>query len=499
MIRFLLTICFLTLLSCGQKSAVPVAPPYHPLSLQWAQYSLRYPGGAGAETAEGRKAGTRALQLEQSGYELYLKKKDHEAVARYEQAIKLRANSELYFRYGNSLSNIGKLHEAIQAYQLAGVLQYEKKDILAYNHACACSRAGRIILAQQFLIDAIKNGYTALEHMLTDPDLANLRNNATWTTFRDETLIPAMNSLKDKSFLDTLKQHLDAGQYNAALNLVRCKNESTNTRPLGRAEIYVYYLNKRNIPACRFLIENILNPNDTYGIYQSPLLSLTIGQQQEELVILLLNRGADIHGIPRDPHTPAPLITAAQTGNIRMVRTLLSRGVNPDSRFPGSYTALALAAFRQDIEMAKFLLASHADPDTVIDIGESPFTIAIKSKNDALIRIFNAARKHNSNIIFLQLFQQRYCGRKLVCRAINRVFTFTPGHDFTNNGVGTFRLTELHKQNHMFEQGTFRIRGNQMELVRRMSYMQFALKFIIQPIDALRIRINGDIFQMETP
>ncbi|EMN74086.1 tetratricopeptide repeat protein, partial [Leptospira interrogans serovar Bataviae str. UI 08561] len=82
----------------------------------------------------------KALEFEKAGLAFYKNKKDADAISAYEKALEVYANGSIYFNYGNSLWNMGNLDLAIRSYEIAELLNYERKDLLYYNLACAYSK-----------------------------------------------------------------------------------------------------------------------------------------------------------------------------------------------------------------------------------------------------------------------------------------------------------------------------------------------------------------------
>lgn len=152
------------------------------LSEQWAdQYSANPCKQTDKAAIAACKRKAHALHVR--AYRLYKQKKDKQAVPLYEQALQLHASPGLYYDYGNSLSNIPLLEESIQAYHLALRLRHPRPHVVYYNIACAYSRMGDSQGAEQAFVNmkqAVELGYTALNHIKQDPDLAYLRSDPRW-------------------------------------------------------------------------------------------------------------------------------------------------------------------------------------------------------------------------------------------------------------------------------------------------------------------------------
>jgi tetratricopeptide (TPR) repeat protein len=121
-----------------------------------------------------------ATRLEEEGHRLYKQHKDAEAVAVYQRALLLYASSSTYYKFGNSLSNVDRLEDAVKAYDIAVALGDFQPELAHYNRACAYSRLKQADAAHAALTQAFDAGYAALEKLNTDPDLAFLRAQPDW-------------------------------------------------------------------------------------------------------------------------------------------------------------------------------------------------------------------------------------------------------------------------------------------------------------------------------
>ncbi|WP_167883837.1 tetratricopeptide repeat protein [Leptospira stimsonii] len=117
----------------------------------------------------------RAREFEKTGILFYKKQENANAIFEYEKALELYASGSLYYNYGNSLWNMGELDSAIKAYKLAELLNFERKDLLYYNLACAYSVKEIEEEAFFYLDKAVENGYKNYYHILVDEDLQFLR------------------------------------------------------------------------------------------------------------------------------------------------------------------------------------------------------------------------------------------------------------------------------------------------------------------------------------
>ena len=106
------------------------------------------------------------------------------------------------------------------------------------------------------------------------------------------------------------------------------------------------------------------------------LLHLAAFFGQQDAVDLLLTSGAETDGRGTGWMTGTPLHSAASSGNVAVVRTLLAAGADPTARQSGGWTALHAAARNGDPRMAELLLAAGADPGAVTDDGRSVLDMA---------------------------------------------------------------------------------------------------------------------------
>jgi uncharacterized protein len=80
-----------------------------------------------------------------------------------------------------------------------------------------------------------------------------------------------------------------------------------------------------------------------------------------------------------------PLIEAARYQDAAMMQTLLSDGVDPDSRQADGATAIHWTVYNENVEALALLIAADADVNAVNRLGASPLYLAAKSGNAELI------------------------------------------------------------------------------------------------------------------
>jgi ankyrin repeat protein len=105
-------------------------------------------------------------------------------------------------------------------------------------------------------------------------------------------------------------------------------------------------------------------------------LHAAVAVGHEEMVRLLLEKGADVNAKGEDPAGQTPLHIAAQNGNERVVRILLDRGANIAAKYANGETALHRAAATGKENMVLLLLDRGVDIVAESDIGDTPLSRA---------------------------------------------------------------------------------------------------------------------------
>lgn len=123
-------------------------------------------------------------KLHNEGFALYKQHKDAEAVLKYEEALKYGESAQLWYDYGNSLSNLkNRLEDSLKAYQKAVDLGFDKKHLALYNMACVESKLGKLKEAYYNLTLAVQAGYNSFKQIEKDSDLMNLRADKDWPQY----------------------------------------------------------------------------------------------------------------------------------------------------------------------------------------------------------------------------------------------------------------------------------------------------------------------------
>ena len=96
-----------------------------------------------------------------------------------------------------------------------------------------------------------------------------------------------------------------------------------------------------------------------------------------EAVQLLLERGAPVDAVSKNPQTNQPLHAALALGrNPETISLLLSAGADPNARQTAGYTALFSAAAANRRDLAEILIAHGANPAIQNDFGQTAATFA---------------------------------------------------------------------------------------------------------------------------
>ena len=104
---------------------------------------------------------------------------------------------------------------------------------------------------------------------------------------------------------------------------------------------------------------------------------------EEEAAKILLERGAEVNLVARNPTIHVtPLNSAAAGSHQAIVKLLLEHGADPNAAQDGGFTPLHSAAQNDDRESAEALLEAGADPSLTTDDGKTPADLAGEETRD---------------------------------------------------------------------------------------------------------------------
>lgn len=112
----------------------------------------------------------------------------------------------------------------------------------------------------------------------------------------------------------------------------------------------------------------------------------------DEVVELLLARGANPNTESRNFQRVAPIHSAAASGSTPIVRRLLDAGANPRKEQETGFTALHTAAAAGDLEMAALLLERGASTQAKTQDGRSPATYASEHGHFEMLELLRRKR-----------------------------------------------------------------------------------------------------------
>lgn len=149
----------------------------------------------------------------------------------------------------------------------------------------------------------------------------------------------------------------------------------------------------KNMRAVEYLIEHEANL-DNRNIMTGTALIMAVEANDEVLMNLLLDKGADIHAAG-DRSQGTPLNMALRFDNNHLAKLLLDRGANPNVQ--GDMNALfplQTAVYRNNKEAVEFLLEKGARTDLRMILEPLPIDIAVKNGNDEIMMILMEHESH---------------------------------------------------------------------------------------------------------
>lgn len=127
------------------------------------------------------------------------------AIVSFKNSICIFPFAKTYYELGNVCMDKNDLKTSIDAYKMAEALEYEPISLVLYNLSCAYSRIENTELSLKYLQLSIENGYTNLDHIMSDSDLVFVRKDGSF----NETVQTAMsgNSSSEAVLFSMYKSH----------------------------------------------------------------------------------------------------------------------------------------------------------------------------------------------------------------------------------------------------------------------------------------------------
>lgn len=104
-------------------------------------------------------------------------------------------------------------------------------------------------------------------------------------------------------------------------------------------------------------------------------------------VRLLIQRGAVVESVSKNPMQLRAIHSAAAGGSTEIVERVLLAGADANARQHGGFTALHAAAGSGRLDMVRSLLAHGGDPKVKTDDGQTPYDIAVAKGHTAVTQL----------------------------------------------------------------------------------------------------------------
>jgi hypothetical protein len=127
------------------------------------------------------------------------------AIVSFKNSICIFPFAKTYYELGNVCMDKNDIKTSIDAYKMAEILEYEPISLVLYNLSCAYSRSENIEQSLKYLQLSIENGYTNLDHIMSDSDLVFVKKDPAF----NETVQTAMagNSSSESVLFGMYKSH----------------------------------------------------------------------------------------------------------------------------------------------------------------------------------------------------------------------------------------------------------------------------------------------------
>ncbi|KAF8501075.1 hypothetical protein F5888DRAFT_1609323, partial [Russula emetica] len=127
----------------------------------------------------------------------------------------------------------------------------------------------------------------------------------------------------------------------------------------------------------RLIVEHPEHVNARGGIHDTPMHA-AVNAENANMLLLLIDHGADMEGLSRSRNDGTPLNRAAWDGRLDVGQCLLDRGANINARDGGRNTPLIHAVYRGHVEFARILLERGAVIDAQNIRGTTALHFAIR-------------------------------------------------------------------------------------------------------------------------
>jgi ankyrin repeat protein len=202
--------------------------------------------------------------------------------------------------------------------------------------------------------------------------------------------------LKDPVFGDEMKTALDMAELRGSRKMalwLKKAGVANGTPPQTKEDLFIQAVKDNDIRSVKKYIGQGINPNykDTH---ERTALMWAVMYGYHDLVRFLLDHGADI-AVRQEHANFIPLLTAAENGDLELVKLFLDRGVDVNMQDHYYSTALILSCKEQHTEIVKYLLERGADPAKRGFLDLDAFWYAFEKKN---YRILELLIKHKTNL-----------------------------------------------------------------------------------------------------